>query len=967
MSKDFVKLMREIETKWQRVWVEKKIFEADPVSNKPKFFITVAYPYPNSPQHIGHGRTYSLTDVYARFKRMEGFNVLLPMAFHFTGTPVLAMAKRVRKGDKELIKTFRELYHVPEDKIKTFTEPLNVANYFRDEIKEGMKLMGFSIDWRREFTTIDSVYSKFITWQFHKLKEKGYIVKGKHPVGWCPSCLNAVGQHDTIGDVEPEIEETTLIKFKIENENVFIPVVTYRPETTLGVTNIWVNPEVTYKLVEVDGEKWITSERAVLKLKSQTHQVKPISDVQGNELVGKKVINPLTRDKVLVLPASFVDPNYGSGLVMSVPGHAPYDYVALEDLKKKIKEMKKFNLNMDEVQAIKPISLIKIEGFSEFPARDAVEKFKIKDQGDPKLEEATKLIYSKEFHAGVMKSNTGKYAGLKVQEAKEKIKEDLEKKKEAIKFYELTNAPVYCRCGTEVIVKVVEDQWFIDYGNLEWKKMVKDYLGELRIIPNEVKREFYDCVDWLKERACARRSGLGTRFPWDPDWIIESLSDSTIYMAYYTIAKYINKFKLEGKLFNNKVFDYVFLGKGNPEKISEETGIPQEILSGMRKEFEYWYPLDSRNSGRDLIWNHLTFFIFNHLAIFKREHWPKQIVVNGSVTMNGKKMSKTLGNIIPIKEAIKTYGADTLRLSILGSAELLSDADFSETVAKSTISRLKKIYELTKKFSKVKNKEIPSNLAMWDKWLLSRVQKHIEASTKALEECRVREALHHVFYLFDLEVSKYLAAVSERKNEEATNPVMWNVLNVWAKLLAPFAPHMAEEIWEKLGHKELVSVSSWPEAKKEFINEEVEESMGFVDSLIDDINAISKLLGKKPNNVYVYVAESWKFKLMNEIKKIYMETRKLDPKTLTKELMKKEEIKKHGKEVVKIIQTIAKTGQWIWLSTQEKEVKTLKETKSYIEKQTNLRLNIQKAEQPIYDPAKKSSRALPGKPALYLE
>ncbi|MBC7129619.1 class I tRNA ligase family protein, partial [Candidatus Bathyarchaeota archaeon] len=113
-----MEFLSRIEEKWQEKWSEAKIFEADPDPSKPKFFITVAYPYPNSPQHIGHARTYTLADVYARYMRMRGYNVLLPMAFHYTGTPVLAMAKRLAEGDEELTKDFIEVYKVPQEKLK---------------------------------------------------------------------------------------------------------------------------------------------------------------------------------------------------------------------------------------------------------------------------------------------------------------------------------------------------------------------------------------------------------------------------------------------------------------------------------------------------------------------------------------------------------------------------------------------------------------------------------------------------------------------------------------------------------------------------------------------------------------------------------------------------------------------------------------------------------------------------------
>src|SRR5215475_15859961 len=113
-----------VEEKWRQRWEELKIFEAEPDYRKMKYFITVAYPYPNSPQHIGHGRTYTLADTHARYKRMKGYNVLFPMGFHYTGTPILAMSRRIISQDKELIDTFRSLYNISDSVIQNFNDPV---------------------------------------------------------------------------------------------------------------------------------------------------------------------------------------------------------------------------------------------------------------------------------------------------------------------------------------------------------------------------------------------------------------------------------------------------------------------------------------------------------------------------------------------------------------------------------------------------------------------------------------------------------------------------------------------------------------------------------------------------------------------------------------------------------------------------------------------------------------------------
>src|SRR5437899_8674410 len=144
---------RKLESKWQKKWAEAKIFETDPKPDRPKFFVTVAYPYVNSPQHIGHGRTYTMGDVDARYHRMRGYNTLFPIAFHYTGTPIAAMSKRLSQADPEIIETFTRIYHVPSSKLDEMKDPLRLARYFHEDIRKGMKEIGFSFDWRREFST----------------------------------------------------------------------------------------------------------------------------------------------------------------------------------------------------------------------------------------------------------------------------------------------------------------------------------------------------------------------------------------------------------------------------------------------------------------------------------------------------------------------------------------------------------------------------------------------------------------------------------------------------------------------------------------------------------------------------------------------------------------------------------------------------------------------------------------------
>ena len=966
---------KQLEQKWQDRWTEAAAFETDPDREKPKYYLTVAYPYPNSPQHIGHGRTYTLTDVHARYMRMRGYNVLFPMAWHYTGTPLFAMVERLKERDPALVDTFLNLYDIPEAKLKELETPVSMANYFANEIKGGMKKIGYSIDWRRTFTTVDDYYHKFIEWQFAKLRQKGYITQGSHPVGWCPSCGNPVGQHDTIGDKEPEIEEFTLIKFR--NGDTVFPAATLRPETIYGVTNMWLNPDAIYVEATVDGETWIVSAEAAKKLEMLGHKVKVETEFQGARLIGQTLTNPATGKEIIILPAPFVDPKNATGVVMSVPAHAPFDYVALEQLKREIKtNPDAYKIKPSDVSALEPISVIELPAYGESPAIDIVKKMKITDQTSPDLEKATKEIYSDEFHRGKMRGNAGQYVGLNVQAAKEAVKNDLVANGNASTMYEMTE-PVKCRCGTEVVVKIFENQWFINYGDEAWKKLARENIDQMEIVPRELKQEFFNVVDWLKAKACARKAGMGTRLPWEPDWIIESLSDSTIYMAYYTVIKGLNDLKPKPEQLNETFWDYVFLGLSTPVKVEASTGIPMEKIKELHDEFSYFYPMDARHSGRDLIPNHLTFMIFIHDAIWGREYWPQGIFVNGSVLMEGAKMSKSMNNIIPLVNAIDRFGADPLRISLMITAEPLKDADFSPDLAKSMMGLLEGFYARAQRIIGEKQ-EGAYELQEIDLWMLSRLQSHIADANEAMHELKVRKTIHAASYDLDADLDWYLKRVAyDRDHEErrkAISHVEWMVLDIQVRLLAPFTPHICEEIWEQMGGEGFVAYAQWPEVDGSQIREDAEELETIVKTCTEDVTNITKVTGIKPTTIHFYTADNWKWKMLQKAMEMQMKGN-VDIGTMIREAFKDEEMRTKQKEVPAYARTLIDEVKKMPEATLKlrrgvghvNEMTLLQDAERFLKAEFGCDVTVSGESDPwIEDPAKRASRAKPYRPAIYV-
>ncbi len=929
---------REIERKWQREWEEHGIFHADP-SEKRKFFITIPYPYLNGNLHAGHTRTFTIGDAVARYMRMLGYNVLFPMGFHVTGTPIIGLAELIEKRDERTIDVYTKFHDVPYEDLIQLTTPEKIVEYFSREAENALKMIGFSIDWRRKFTTMDEAYQRFIEWQYWKLKEKNLIVRGSHPVRYCPHDDNPVEDHDLLAGESATIVEFTVIKFRLEDSDLILPCATLRPETVFGVTNIWLKPE-KYVIAEVDGEKWVVSRKAYEKLRFTDKSVEFVEEIDAELLFGKYALNPVTGRKVPVLPAEFVDPDNATGVVMSVPAHAPFDYAAIKDLERS-EVLEKYEISRDVIDDLKPIVLIKIEGEKHsIPAKDIAEELGVESQNDVELlDRATKLVYKKEFHKGVMMENTGKYSGMKVSIAKDRVHEDLIKSGKGDVFYEFSEKPVICRCGTECVVKVVRDQWFLNYSNPEWKGKVLEWLEEMRIIPEYYKEEFRNKIEWLKDKACARRKGLGTRIPWDRVWLIESLSDSTIYMAYYIIAKHINSGRLSPENLTPELLDYVILGSGDPETVSEKSGVDPDFVRSLRDEFDYWYPVDLRSSGKDLVANHLLFFLFHHIALFPREYWPRAIAVNGFVSLEGKKMSKSKGPLLTLKRAVSEFGADVTRMYILHASEYDSDADWKRRDVESLSAHLARLYSLAEEYY-LKESEKITDL---DKWLISRFQRAVKETREAMDSLQTRKAINVAFFEVMNDVRWYLRRGGKNLSI---------ILDDWLKLLAPFTPHICEEIWH-WKHNSFISLQPYPSYDESKVSMELEVAERYLEALIDDIKEVKKFV-ESPSKVYVAFAEEWKRRALRVARS------KSNMKEVMKELMKDERLRKISKDVQSFLKRVFREGEELMEVDEEKVVRDAKE---FIEKETGLELILDSSRVP----EEKTRASMPGKPAIYIE
>jgi leucyl-tRNA synthetase len=958
---------RAVEERWQERWAEARAFEAEPDPARPKYFINFPYPYMNGYLHIGHTFSLLQMDFAARYHRLKGENVLWPFAFHCTGSPIVNAAQRVAEGEESQIRMLKEM-DLTEEHIEKMGDPVYWTEFFPGETRKDVSRLGASVDWRRSFITteLNPLYDAFVQWQFNRLRELNYVVKGEHPVIWCPKDNAPVTDHARVRGQGETPQEYTLLKFKVEGTEDFLVAATLRPETVYGQTNLWVDPDIDYVRARVDDEVWIASRECLEKLILQHHEIESVGIITGQEMIGKRAMAPGINRLIPILPSGFCDPDIGTGIVTSVPSDAPDDWMGLVDLKHDPDEVERWGLDPKMVEEIEPIPIIQSEGWGPLPAVEISEQMEIADQYDrKKLEKAKEEIYKSGYYTGVMLDNTP-HAGMKVEEAKDRVKEELIESGDATVMYEPTGE-VVCRCLTPSVVKIVSDQWFIAYSDEEWKALTHKAFDSMGIYPPIARKQFDYVVDWLMEWACTREFGLGTRLPWDPRWIIESLSDSTVYMAYYTVAKHLEHQRIipEDRI-DPDFFAYCFEGKGDAGELAERYGCKREDIEDARSQFEYWYPYDVRGSGKDLIQNHLTFSVFNHTALWGEDKWPRAFAVNGWIRVEGEKMSKSLGNFLTMRQALEIHGADVTRFTLAMGGEGIDDPNWDPEIATTTPKRLSAWLEFVKEF---KGRGRDQRRAI-DDWFEAVLNRTLATARDHYDNFRFRSAIKVSYFDLQAHLRWYL----RRCGREPQKDLMERLMAVQTQLLAPVVPHMAEEAWGLLGHEPFVALSSLPRpvepdqsAKVAIAGEQL------LVSTLEDVREILRITKIQPSVVRLFTAPAWKRRMFALARGMSREG-PLEMPGLMKEAMADPEIRTHSKEAPNYAQMLVKDlprtkeEDLERISTLGEEASYLEENRDFLERELGCEVAVSSADDPdAPDSGNKARQALPGRVAIYVE
>ncbi|MBI4461828.1 MAG: leucine--tRNA ligase [Acidobacteria bacterium] len=768
-----------LEPKWERFWAEQKFFEVTHRSDKPKYYVLEMLPYPSGALHMGHVRNYSIGDAVARYKWVNGFNVLHPIGWDSFGLPAENAA------------------------IRHETHPHKWTQKNIAHMREQCQRFGFSYDWRREISSCDPDYYRWNQWFFLQMFKQGLAYRKKSRVNWCPACRTVLAneqvvdgccwRHDNTPVEQRELEQWFLkitayadqlladmkqlragwpervqtmqrnwigksegahLKWKVSNTDLEIEIFTTRIDTIYGAAALVLAPE--HRVIEplLTGLPGGTSIRAgVERLRQQTVRAQVTGEVAKEGIfTGRFAVNPFSGESLPVWVSNFVLMEYGTGAVMSVPAHDQRDF----------EFAKKYRLPIRVV--IQP------------PDRILSSELLQQAYTDP-----GRVV------------NSGPYNGLTSEEAIRRMTQDATEKGqgEGVTLFRIkdwgisrqrywgTPIPVvYCdACG---IVPVPErDLPVVLPLDVEITGQGESPLAQ---------------VSSFVETTCPQCGGPARR---ETD-TMDTFVDSSWYFYRYT------------------------------DPTSSTAPIDPEAV-------RYWFPIDQYIGGIEhailhLIYSRFFTKVMRDLGLISFDEPVRRLFSQGMVIKDGAKMSKSKGNVVEPDDMVARYGADTTRLYVLFAAPPEKDLDWNEAGVEGCHRFLQRLYRVVSKHAPRLRDVVAATTAHPDgnpglvetvalnareRKLLRKTHQTIRRVTQDFEtRWHLNTAIAGI-----MELVNELYAL-EPLEEDLSPAILKEVLDVTTLLISPYAPHIAEELWEVLGHEPGLLRAPWPRYNVEFAQEE---------------------------------------------------------------------------------------------------------------------------------------------------
>jgi len=871
---------KKTEQKWQKKWDEAKAFKAVDDSKKKKYYCLEMFPYPSaSGLHMGHAFNYTIGDIYSRFKRMNGFNVLYPMGYDSFGLPAENAAIKANSHPRKFT----------NDAIK---------NFIRQQ-----KELGLSYDWDRILSTCEPEYYKWNQFFFLKLMEKGLVYRKKAPVNWCPKCNTVLANEQVHNgkcwrhpDTDVEIKQLeqwfikttayadelledldkihwperikimqrnwigksygTEIKFKINGEDW--PIFTTRPDTIYGVTFMVISAQHPRLMELVTKEQKKEVEVFLKKIKSTSEKDTEELEKEG-AFTGSYAVNPVTGAKIPVYTGNFVVAEYGAGMVMAVPSHDQRDF----------EFAKKYKIPI--IVVIQP------------------DEYKL---------DANKMAraYTGE---GVL-VNSGEFNGTRNLDAIDDITKYLEKK----------------RLGRKVVQYKLRD-WLISRQRYWGTPIPAIYCDKCGIVPVPEK----DLPVILPEDV---KFGIGNPLATNKDFVNTKC------------PKCGGKAKRETDTMDTFMDSSWYFLRYCDNKNSREAFDKGKV--------KYWMPVDQYIGGAEHATMHLIYARFFVKALRDMGYFnfdePFTSLFNQGMLHgeDGHVMSKSRGNVVFPEVVSEKYGIDTARFFLVSIAGPDKDLLWSNAGVEGSVKFVNKIinyYETVK-------------VGKSSKRIESKLNKAIKEVTKEIENFNYNIAIIHIRQLF------------ESFEEEASK----DVLEKFLKLLHPICPHITEELWEKLGNKNLLTISEWPKYDESKIDEKAEMAEEITKDIVQDIkNVMAFAKIEKPKKITLIISDKWKYKFYSKFKEAFEKTKEF--KLIMEALLKDAELKQHGQDLQKWIPNLLKNPGKIpsVLFGQKSEKEIFSNFAGKIKEEFNSNVEVVLAEDSKEAKAKNS---MPSKPAIII-
>ncbi len=795
---------KKIESKWQKIWESEQVVKIDKDDTKNKFYMLDMFPYPSGEGlHMGHTESYTASDVFTRFKTMQGFNILHPQGFDAFGLPAENYA------------------------IKTGIDPKTSTTQNINNFIEQMKSLGLRYDFAEKVVTSEQDYYKWTQWLFGKFFENGLVYKKTSKINWCESCQTGLANEQVVAGkcercgteiIQKEIpgwffkitefadaliddletvdwpehtkknqrnwigrSEGARIKFQIvsksklsksssndkiqKNEN-FVEVFTTRPDTLFGATYMVLAPE--HELVQELKEKienWEEVEKYILDSQKKTE----MDRVEGKEktgvlLLGISAINPANKEEIPVFVADYVLNGYGTGAIMAVPAHDERDFGFATKFGIGIKEVvnPKIKIFRNNSLILETIDI------------DSANK-KIDELGECKIEgidsqTLENFINGLRVYVGQgILNNSGQFNGMDSEVAKQKITELVDG--ELTTNYRLRDWSMsrqrYWGCPIPIVYSPEGEAKLVLEEYLPWLLPTDVDFVPSGKSPLEKSKE-------LKERT-EKIFGKG----WTPEFdTMDTFVDSSWYFLRY------------------------------PDAHNEK-----EFCSERRKK---WLPVDLYIGGAEHTYLHLLFSRFFVKAMQKiglldfNEPFLKLRHQGMVLDSQGRKMSKSKGNVVNPNEMVERFGADAVRMYMLFAAPLEDEVIWNEDNIVGVYRFLEKIWKYVDEWIIFNEDNEKINL---NKKIDSLLHKTIKKVTEDIENLKYNTAVSSLMI--------FINKVREERGDTSENQLITLFqLESFLKILAPFAPHLTEEIWENLGNKSSIHLEKWPKYKEELAKDD---------------------------------------------------------------------------------------------------------------------------------------------------